>query len=173
MEKKVAFGGICGEFLARWEPSSSSWKTRQSLLLGGLATFSGQWPREGGMQNGLCWARVTSAPHISANGSGFWLATPTAKANQLSPGMMKWPACRRWVASFPTPIAHDAKCNGGPAQLRRRHLNGVVGGRLNPQWVEWLMGWPVNWTDAKGSSPLEMDKFHEWQRQHSPFSGTD
>ena len=37
---------------------------------------------------------------------------------------------------------------------------------LNPDWVEWLMGWPIGHTDLK---PLAMDKFHEWQRQHSPF----
>lgn len=37
--------------------------------------------------------------------------------------------------------------------------------RLNPLWVEWLMGWPLGWTDLK---PLAMDKFREWQRQHSP-----
>jgi hypothetical protein len=28
-------------------------------------------------------------------------------------------------------------------------------GSLNPTWVEWLMGWPLGWTDLK---PLEMDK---------------
>ena len=39
-------------------------------------------------------------------------------------------------------------------------------GRLNPDWAEWLMGWPIGWTDLK---PLAMDKFHEWLRQHSPF----
>lgn len=37
-------------------------------------------------------------------------------------------------------------------------------GPLNPQFVEWLMGWPANWTDLK---PLEMARFHEWQQQHS------
>ena len=30
------------------------------------------------------------------------------------------------------------------------------GGRLNPTWVEWLMGWPLGWTDLE---PLEMDKY--------------
>lgn len=29
--------------------------------------------------------------------------------------------------------------------------------RLNPDWVEWLMGWPLGWTDLK---PLAMDKCH-------------
>ena len=32
--------------------------------------------------------------------------------------------------------------------------------QLNPSWVEWLMGWPIGWTDLK---PLEMDKFHNVQ----------
>ena len=26
-------------------------------------------------------------------------------------------------------------------------------GRLNPDWVEWLMGWPVGWTDADLDEP--------------------
>ena len=30
-----------------------------------------------------------------------------------------------------------------------------AGGKLNPTWVEWLMGWPLEWTDLK---PLETDK---------------
>ena len=29
--------------------------------------------------------------------------------------------------------------------------------RLNPDWVEWLMGWPIGWTDLK---PLETGKSH-------------
>ena len=40
------------------------------------------------------------------------------------------------------------------------------GGPLNPTWVEWLMGWPLGWTDLK---PLAMDKFREWQQQHGEF----
>jgi hypothetical protein len=34
---------------------------------------------------------------------------------------------------------------------------------LNPAWVEWLMGWPVEWTDLR---PLETDRFRSWQQQH-------
>lgn len=32
-----------------------------------------------------------------------------------------------------------------------------VGGKLNPTWVEWLMGWPLGWTDLK---LLVTDKSH-------------
>ncbi len=48
-----------------------------------------------------------------------------------------------------------------------RPLSEFVGGLLNPTWVEWLMGWPVAWTDC---APLGTAKYHEWQRQHSPNS---
>jgi len=37
------------------------------------------------------------------------------------------------------------------------------GGTLNPLWVEWLMGWPMGFTDLK---PLAMDKFRLWLRSH-------
>jgi DNA (cytosine-5)-methyltransferase 1 len=36
-------------------------------------------------------------------------------------------------------------------------------GALNPTWVEWLMGWPLEWTDLK---PLETDKSHCVQQPH-------
>ena len=38
-------------------------------------------------------------------------------------------------------------------------------GRLNPTWEEWLMAWPIGWTELK---PLEMGRFQLWLRQHSP-----
>jgi hypothetical protein len=38
--------------------------------------------------------------------------------------------------------------------------------KLNPDWVEWLMGWPIAWTDLK---PLEMDRFHSWLQLHGLY----
>lgn len=74
---------------------------------------------------------------------------------------------------YPTPTCHDTKAN---ISLRQNHQNGlgevVHGGletpptktaRLNPNWVEWLMGWPIGWTDLK---PLATDKFRLWRQQH-------
>jgi hypothetical protein len=43
-------------------------------------------------------------------------------------------------------------------------------GTLNPSWVEWLMGWPIGWTDLK---PLATDKFRNVQQWHSVFSQKD
>lgn len=66
---------------------------------------------------------------------------------------------------WPTPTTQDAENNGGPSQARRNTppLNVQAGGPLNPTWVEWLMGWPLGWTDCE---PLEMDKFRQWLRLH-------
>jgi len=40
------------------------------------------------------------------------------------------------------------------------------GGQLNPMWVEWLMGWPLGWTDLK---PLATDKYQQWLEQHGNY----
>ncbi|WKV98427.1 DNA cytosine methyltransferase [Pseudomonas sp. H22_DOA] len=41
------------------------------------------------------------------------------------------------------------------------------GGHLNPEWAEWLMGWPIGWTDLR---PLATDRFQSWQQAHSKRS---
>jgi len=66
---------------------------------------------------------------------------------------------------LPTPTCNDAKNNGPPSQADRNSppLNSVVGGPLNPTWVEWLMGWPLGWTDCEVSAT---DKFQQWRRSH-------
>jgi hypothetical protein len=68
--------------------------------------------------------------------------------------------------NLPTPAARDWKravksgkriTKSGKTQSYGDQLPNIVGGQLNPTWVEWLMGWPLEWTDLK---PLEMDKSH-------------
>jgi hypothetical protein len=42
-------------------------------------------------------------------------------------------------------------------------LEGIKLSPLNPAWADWLMGWPVDWTDSK---PLATDKFRAWCNSH-------
>ena len=68
---------------------------------------------------------------------------------------------------FPTPKLSDYKDRGNMSNpsIQRRAAKGKqmdlsmvahpTSGQLNPTWVEWLMGWPLGWTELK---PLEMDK---------------
>jgi len=79
---------------------------------------------------------------------------------------------------FPTPQASDNRDRGNmssPSVKRRLQIGKQVSlgqsvsetsGKLNPMWVEWLMGWPMQWTDLK---PLEMDKYPYVQQQHGNY----
>jgi hypothetical protein len=55
---------------------------------------------------------------------------------------------------WPTPMASDFKAGWGPGDKNRSspRLQTVVGGRLNPTWVEWLMNYPTGWTELKLSA---------------------
>lgn len=53
---------------------------------------------------------------------------------------------------YPTPQAQDAR-HGAPTEWEQSnqvqaHLHNVVGGKLNPTWVEALMGFPPGWTEV-------------------------
>jgi len=51
---------------------------------------------------------------------------------------------------WPTPTARDWRSGTG-CQERPGHsppLSQIVGGQLNPEWVEALMGFPIGWTDV-------------------------
>ena len=49
---------------------------------------------------------------------------------------------------WPTPIASEAKTNKDIRPSGKSNsLTAHAGGSLNPEWVEWLMGYPVGYTD--------------------------
>ena len=84
--------------------------------------------------------------------------TPEAAWADRFPNLETVLARRLW----PTPTKSDA--DGGPGTSGRDGgLNVVVGGQMNPTWVEWLMGWPLGWTDLRASA---MDRFRQWCDSH-------
>jgi hypothetical protein len=91
--------------------------------------------------------------------------TCSAMASNITPqrAMDKFPNLEREVARtmWPTPSAGDDRDRGNlstPAIKRRvekgkqLNLSMVVSeesGALNPEWVEWLMGFPAGWTSLE------------------------
>lgn len=157
------------ESFARWDHASRSWRTFQvSLLTNTLEPFSESWPNQGSMQSGWCWERTTAVPRTGGSGSGYSLPTPTAPGRHQVGKIQEWGGSKNPLR-VPSPGAGDYRMAGQPGH-RRGQLNdpamGIVpvGGRLNPTWVEWLMGWPLGWTDLE---PLAMDRWRLWLSEHS------
>ncbi len=105
-------------------------------------------------------------------GQRLW-PTPTAhmakETNAPSEHNRNTPTLTAQV-NWPTPRT-KGMCGGSGAwaQLKAnttieeaRAMGAGNGGKLNPTWVEWLMGWPLEWTDLK---PLATDKSHSVPQQ--------
>ncbi len=98
----LAFGAKWPEWLAKYDPDSSSWRTRQCSLLGDLEEFSETWPRWGFMRDGECWALTTPGPRTSGTGSGYWRSPDTGAGG--TSGLLKQ--------------GKDFRENGQPIQIR-------------------------------------------------------
>ena len=169
-ETARAYGLRCSELLERSGLDMCSRKTVRTCVPVALAPLSKALPAWGMTYAGACWELGTRVRPTKEIACGSMLATPTAKANQLAPSMQKWPSCRAW---WPTPQSSDCRDRGhmGTKVVQRRIANGRqvnlgmvasdISGKLNPDWVEWLMGWPIGWTD---SEPLATDRSHNAQR---------
>jgi len=171
----------CGEkwrgSFTKYDPDSSMWRTHQCSLLGDLEPFSETWPQWGLMRNGECWEQTTLERTIRGTGygSGQNWPTPNAWDGKRGPRSEENLRTKKHQINLitavkqaerekllPTPNARDWK-DGKTAGNRKspglgvvaHQLDTQVGGQLNPTWVEWLMGWPLGWSELK---PLEMDK---------------
>lgn len=162
--------------LAKFDPVSFSWKTVQLSLLGDSELSSVTWPRSGMTVGGQCWELPRLERPTSGTGFGWLDETwPTPRCHMTRPvrvrsdveeghksNLEEVVACRM-VA---TPTARDwksGKASQATHDRNSRPLSEQIGGSLNPTWVEWLMGWPLGWTDLK---PLAMDKSPCALQQH-------
>jgi hypothetical protein len=160
--------------LARFDPATSLWRTAQHSLLEDSESCSVTWPRSGMTRDGQCWELPTLGQTIKGTESGL-LPTPNArdwKDSQTS-GNRKSPNLGV-VAHWPTPRTKGMCGGSGSWDLlnknttvnQARLMGAGNGGQLNPTWVEWLMGWPLEWTDLK---PLATDKCPSAPQQHGDF----
>jgi len=90
--------------------------------------------------------------------SNAW--TDNLKSSQQKEGSMHSVSLGQPVQMWPTPRSNQAMASLITPDIandpkRFRNLETMVGrreqvtGRLNPMWVEWLMGFPLEWTDLE------------------------
>lgn len=148
----------CGQsslvLLAKYDRDTRSWKTPQCSLIEDSVECLETFPKSGIMRGGVLWELTMWAHPTVASESGFW--------------------------RIPTPLASDGSKQ--QANSKVRHLRKAKFGvrvhsvsywilknynmRCTPTMSEWLMGYPISWTD---SAPLATDKFRSWQQQLLTF----
>ena len=134
-----------------------------------LHHFVAKWPtpragnpgsRPNGKGGKVLAEEVEIAAGLRQRGERMW-PTPTVCGNYNRKGASasSGDGLATAVLKCATPTARDwrsVKASEETHARNSRPLSEQIGGSLNPTWVEWLMGWPLGWTDLK---PLETAKF--------------
>jgi len=126
------------------------------------------WKPKATPQGRLLFQLAVSMPRTEETGSGLW-ATPRTtdgtggprkldekgrRISQTNPDLVFGANLADQVKMWPTPTANKDACgtpNGKMQKMLGNHpeVRNTGAGTLNPQWVEWLMGYPEGWTDLK------------------------
>lgn len=182
-ELEAECGGTWLGWLAKFDPNSSLWKTAQLSLIGDSGESLATFPRSGMTRGGLLWELQTLERPTNATGYGFW-PTPTVCGNYNRKGASKtsgdglatavamsltksglgYSDARIAKGKWSTPTTRQRT---SPSQINRNSPGlalevGAVNGTLNPNWVEWLMGWPIGWTALKQSETAKSRPAPQW-----------
>lgn len=170
-----AKGLVCGKnftgSFAKYDPATQSWKTLLPSVVADSTLCSRTWPRSGTMRNGIVYQHQPLAPLTRGTDSGSW-STPcgtTQRPNegnvrllrqQVQKGNVTEAEATAWLgkspfcaqgklpAMLPTPNYRDATRK---RSIKADRLPDVLGGLPNPQFQEWIMGYPMEWTAVKPS----------------------
>ncbi len=182
---------------AWFDPDTRCWRTYQASLLNPTSEpFSGTWPRAGMIVDGRLFRLLKWERRINEIGSGYW-RTPTKHEGSGGPHGEKrhrpdaTVQLRDQVANpkmWPTPRKRDHKDGRAEGTFGRDNpdLGKVVGqskikGSLNPDWVSWLMGWPIGadnldpmpdllWLDWE-IDPADMERPDNWPTHKAGIAG--
>jgi hypothetical protein len=163
------YGLSSGTRSAFFDPDTQSWKMFGDISLWGDYQLLETLPPSGMTRNGVLFLQPPWEPITDATESLLW-PTPRTVDHKInaSPAELKRhsPSLGAMVQMWPTPRAgmqesrnHTvwARSLDQPQNLENRVAAmepEAIGGKLNPTWVEWLMGFPAGWTDLEDSGTL-------------------
>jgi hypothetical protein len=155
--------------LASYSPNTQSWKTSEDISLWGDYKSLESLPKSGTTRNGVLYRQLDWVRPIDETGLLSW-PTPRASAamadspeaimrnvqkkgykSKLEQAVQMWPTPRAAQAEVRNHTIY-AREFGKPQNLENRIAQReptAIGGKLNPMWVEWLMGFPLGWTDLE------------------------
>lgn len=156
------FGRSTPVSLGSYDPGTSSWRTSQLSLLEDLTESSPTFTRSGMTRSGIVFQLQPLAPLTRGTASGL-LPTLVARDDGKTPEAhmamkRRMPGGDRGgrgdliqqvrgdespSGHFKTPTAAPFSHGGSGGELHKQVA--PSGGPLNPQWVAWLMGFPIDW----------------------------
>lgn len=147
MANEAGCGRKCEESLAKFDPLTSSWKTRQLLLFGGQPESLETWPQWATWDATGCWVDSPWEGVRTVSACGSSLLRPTAQC---------WKA---WTFRNLKSLIRKNHADGNIQEQSARCFSKMITPRSN----EILMMWPTGWTDLK---PLETGKILSWRQLH-------
>jgi hypothetical protein len=157
------FAKMCGALLTnQWASSAAflTWKASATKPFHLLFQLAPSMPRTAEIESGSLHTPTSKAnqfaPSMRERDAGSWWATPAAADSRGSTGGNQGKSLRTDVRMWPTPVARDHKGQGMSRERREtREPDNLCSwtkkhegsGALNPEWVEWLMGFPLGWTN--------------------------
>jgi len=147
--------------LANYDLNTQSWKMYGDISLWGEQPSLVNLPPSGMTQNGELFPQPPWEPLTGATASSLW-PTPTAhpdnsnvngkfKNQTLGDAVRMWPTPRAALGDARNHTVY-ARSTDKPQNLENKVASTeptAIGGKLNPTWVEWLMGFPTGWTDLE------------------------
>lgn len=165
-----AFGLSTNELLTKFGLTLSLPKTHRCCGIADLTQSSKGLPVWGIMQNGVCLEVGMSARPINVTACGFWPTPNTFDGfgPRSREALIKQFTVARPGRKSPANLREAVHPCCYPENLHdpEQYASDWGRGELNPDWTEWLMGWPIGWT---GCAPLATDKYRLWLQQHSAY----
>lgn len=128
-ESEAGFFSKSLDCVAKYDQVSSSLKTYLPLLQEEALEWLAKLPRWGMIVDGALYPLHPSERYTKGNAGSY---LPTPDASDSSRGARKY--------------------NRKGKSQSERTLTSYAGGKINPTWLEKVMGYPINWTELK---PLE------------------
>ena len=106
-----------------------------------------------------------------------YLPTPTVQdakcCGSASQQSRNTPPLNAVVKTLPTPLASDHKYRLQGDSQQSISLGALAArtgqGQLNPDWVSWLMNWPISWTDISASTKTAKKDFLFWLKHQNSW----
>jgi len=176
MASDPVYGGRCSELLARFARPLYSVKILPHSERTDWMKSSTPLPASGMLAGGSLWELSQSDLITNAIDSGSMLPTPTARdwkdtmgmTPERKDGKTRLDRLPMFLFDLVRSAAISTKKIVGRMVVPTVKLMdlaeiSIKGPDYCPELPEWVMGWPIGWTELK---PLEMGRFRQWLHSH-------